>query len=107
MLFRSNPQPLGSLPDTPIHYAIPATYQVKVGDTLPGTQLRIESIDDVKGVEFSGFAESQYRFRKVADSIQWQGSLRPGVAVDLDLRVAWIRNNEVQLAGIANVLMMP
>jgi len=102
-----NPQPLGSLPDTPIHYAIPTTYQVKVGDTIPGTQLRIESIDDAKGVEFSGFAESQYRFRKVADSVQWQGSLRPGVAVDLVLRVAWVRNNEVQLAGIANVLMMP
>lgn len=102
-----NPQPLGSLPDTPIHFAIPTTYQVKVGETIPGTLLRIEGIDKEKGVELSGFAETQYRYRKVADSVQWQGSLRPGVAVSLELRVAWIRDNKVQLAGIANVLMMP
>lgn len=102
-----NPQPLGSLPDTPVHYAIPVTYEVKVGDTIPGTQLHIASIDEEKGVELSGFAESQYRFRKVADSIQWQGSLRPAVALKLDVRVVWIRNNKVQLAGIADVLMMP
>lgn len=103
----ANPQPLTQLPVTPIRYAIPTTYQVKVGGTVPGTLLRIEGIDPDKGVEFSGFTEEQYRFRKVADSLQWMGSLRPGVVLYLDLRVAWIRNGKVQLGGIANVLLTP
>lgn len=102
-----NPQPIQYLPDTPIHYAIPTTYRVKVGETVPGTLLRIEGIDPEKGVEFSGFTEDQYRYRKVADSLQWDGSLRPGVALSLVLRVAWIRDGKVQLAGIANILMTP
>jgi hypothetical protein len=102
-----NPQSLSRPPNTPIHFAIPTTYQVKVGETVPGTLLRIEGIDPDKGVEFSGFPEEQYRFRKVADSLQWIGSLRPGVSLVLELRVAWVRGDKVQLGGIANIFLTP
>lgn len=103
-----NPQPLSYTPGSSIEYAIPATYTIKVGETVPGTTLKLERIDPDRGAEFSGWSIDQIPFKKTADSIIWDGSLRQGVAISFqEMRVAFIGEDSVRLAGIVDVVLMP
>lgn len=103
-----SPEPLPTRPAGPIEYTFPVTYNVKVGKQVPGSTLLLKQIDsETKTVEFSGWAIDQYPLRKAADSVQWDGRLGPRVAVSQALRVAWIGSDEVQLAGLATVVLAP
>jgi len=103
-----NPQPLLGPARSDIIFAIPVTYNIKVGETVPGTTLRLERIDAERGAEFSGWSVEQIPFKKSGDSIIWDGSLRQGVAVTFkEMRVAFIGDTNVRLAGIVEVALLP
>lgn len=102
------PQPLPGPARSDITFAIPVTYNIKVGETVPGATLRLERIDPERGAEFSGWSVEQVPFKKAGDSIIWDGSLRPGVAITFkEMRVAFIGDNNVRLAGIVEVALLP
>lgn len=103
-----NPQPLAGAPGSDITFAIPVSYNVDVGDTVPGTTLRLEGIDEERGAEFSGWSVEQLPYKKLADSVIWDGSLRPGVAISFQqMRLAFIGADSVRLAGIVDVILLP
>ncbi len=102
-----DPKALPSVPDAPVRYSLPATYNVVVGEAVPGTHLMLDDIIPEKGAEFSGWYEDQYGLRQIADSVGWDGSLRDGVQISQRLRVAWIGDDAVRLAGIVHILLAP
>ncbi|MCO6451345.1 MAG: hypothetical protein J5I90_11210 [Caldilineales bacterium] len=104
-----NPEPSGlqQRPSGIVEYVLPVTYQLSVGDTVPGSTLVLESIDPDRGAQFTGWPTEQFPYRKLADSLQWFGTVRPEIGNWLDLRVAWLGDDDVQLAGFAHVYVTP
>ncbi|NOX60729.1 MAG: hypothetical protein GXP42_02085 [Chloroflexi bacterium] len=102
-----SPTPLASPPKAAIEYILPVTYNVEVGQTAPGTTLTLMAIEPEQGAQFSGWSSEQYPYRRVADSVQWDGWLRQGVGLSLRLRVALLQKNSVQLVGLATLKLNP
>ena len=102
-----SPQALQEIVSGPIEYSLPVTYNVRVGETIPGTLLVLQGIDPDRGALFAGWSDDQYGFRKVADSVEWNGSLRPGVGTNYHLRTAWLGEDSAQLVGLVDVVLSP
>lgn len=90
--------------ELPVLYKLPATYNVKKGETIPGTTLGYEGSSD-DGAELSGLED--YPYRKIADSISWEGQLREGVFIQVTLRVAFFNEDQLQVAGLATIGLQP
>ncbi len=86
----------------PVQYKMPVAYRVPRGGVIPGTTLAYAGPTD-RGAELSGLDE--YPFRKIADSILWEGRLRPDVGLALNLRVVYFDEQALQVAGIATVTL--
>lgn len=102
-----NPFPIVSeLPsEAPITFsAAVASYTVEKGQQVPGTTYTYVGKTD-KGAEFDGV--EGYRFREIADSLDWSGQLRSNTFVDLTMRVKSIKEDEVELVGTATVWIVP
>ena len=54
-----NPQALSTPPSGSAEFTVPTTYEVKVGETVPGTQLTLKSIDPERGAEFTGWPDGR------------------------------------------------
>lgn len=84
-----------------IQYALPVSYSVRAGQRIPGTTITYVGKDIEKGAEFSGI--EGYPFRKIADSLTWEGRLRDNVWVKLDLRVILFSDTTLQAGGVASI----
>ena len=82
-------------------YALPVTYSVPKGERIPGTTVEYVGKDAEKGATFAGV--EGYPYRKVADSLVWEGRLREGVWLKLDLRLLLFSDASAQLGGIATI----
>ncbi len=100
-----NPIPQTITREPPIHYALPTTSTVKRYQPVPGTTLTYLGKDPDKGAVFGGVAGCPYR--RVADSLTWEGQLRDGVLARHDLRVIFFTDNQVQLGGMVHVYITP
>jgi hypothetical protein len=102
----TNPQaeagPVNEL--APVHYKLPVGYHVETGNTIPGTTLTYLGSTD-KGAEL-GNVEG-YPYRKVGDSITWQGKLREGLWLELDLRTALVTDKQLDVVGTADLWIVP
>jgi len=99
-----DPQPSskGFHKGAPVQYKMPVTYHIPRGGTIPGTTLVYVGPTE-RGAELSGLEE--YPFRKIADSILWEGRLRPEVGLSLNLRVIYFDERAMQVAGIATITL--
>ena len=88
----------------PVLYKLPVTYNVRPGEAIPGTTLVYVGSDN-SGAELSGI--DGYPYRKIADSITWEGRLRDGVYLDMNLRVVFFNESMLQLAGLASIGLAP
>lgn len=93
--------PISQEPGT--KYSLPLTFAVKRQAIIPGTTLVYMGQDAEKGALFAGL--EGYPYRKMADSLTWEGTLRPGVLARYDLRVLFISDNEVQVGGIVHIFI--
>lgn len=84
-------------------YKVASGYAVRKGGRVPGTTLVYEGKTD-QGARFSGV--NDYPYRRVGDSISWQGQLTPGVYLDTTLRVVAYTEDIVTLAGFANITVL-
>ena len=96
-----NPRAAPVQSNSEIEYALPITYSVRKGDMIPGTQITFVGKDIEKGAEFTGI--EGYPYRKVADSLTWEGLLRDNVWLKLDLRVILFTENTLQAGGVATI----
>lgn len=60
---------------------------------------------EARGAQLSGLPEGEYPYRKVGDSIRWQGYLRPDIPVDYQVRVLYYTENSARVGGIVTVAL--
>ncbi|MBC7237480.1 MAG: hypothetical protein H5T69_16685 [Chloroflexi bacterium] len=98
----SNPQPRRATISTssPIEYGGPVVYGVDRGAKIPGTTLTYEAKTD-EGAKLGN--TDAYPYRKIGDSIFWEGVLRDGVYLRLDVRVLQYDERHLRLGGLATI----
>ncbi|RME81296.1 MAG: hypothetical protein D6775_13910 [Caldilineae bacterium] len=100
------PQTVAAIADTRVRFRIPVAYALSVGDTVPGTLLKLEEIDAGSAAVISGVPQKEDPYH-LADSVHWMGSLRDKVFADYNLRIAFIGEDSVRLAGFVDILLVP
>jgi hypothetical protein len=85
---------------SPMEYGGPVAYNVSQGSTIPGTLLTYEgeTEDGARLGHMDG-----YPFRRVGDSIFWEGTLADGVYVRLDLRAVQYSERRLSIGGWATL----
>jgi hypothetical protein len=91
--------------EPPVKYSnAPVTYQVKKDDYIPGTLVKYVGKHE-EGIELSGV--EGYPYRKLGDSIVWEGKLREKVFLQLNVRVLFIADDFINVTGTATLLLTP
>ena len=91
--------------EPPVKYSsAPVTYQVKKDDCIPGTLVKYVGKSE-EGIELSGV--EGYPYRKLGDSIVWEGKLRDKVFLQLNVRVLFITEDFINVTGTAALLLTP
>ncbi len=89
--------------ESPVQYAYAlVTYQVKKGNAIPGTLVKYVGKAE-EGIELSGV--EGYPYRKLGDSVVWEGKLREGVFLQLNVRVLFIAEDFINVTGTAALLL--
>jgi hypothetical protein len=103
-----DPMPeVASIPaEVPVKFSnAPVTYyQVGKDDDIPGTLVKYVSKQE-EGIELSGV--EGYSYRKFGDSIIWEGKLKEKVFLQLNVRVIFIAEDFISVAGTASLLLAP
>jgi hypothetical protein len=82
--------------------SIPYTAAAANGETIKGLTLGYGGSDD-RGARLTGLPADAYPYRKIGDSIQWTGQLRPDLLVEYNLRVLFYNGNTLQVGGVATL----
>ena len=101
-----DPMPeVASIPEVPVKYSnAPVTYRVEKGDSIPGTLVKYVGKAE-EGIELSGV--EGYPYRKLGDSVVWEGKLREKAFLRLNVRVFFIAEDFIRVAGTAALLLAP
>ena len=92
--------PQGRVSSALVYTFVPSRITVQVGETIPGTDIRYShQSENGAHVIISG----QPALKRQGDSLNWSGEPRPGVKVDLKLRVVWISDAQIELLGTTKV----
>ena len=86
--------------DETLTYSSPVEIGIAQGEFLPGTDIQYTGKSD-KGAHVS--IGGQQALKKAGDSLNWQGDLVEGVAADLKLRVVFITEDKLHVAGTAEI----
>jgi hypothetical protein len=99
-------QPVAEAADTstPVHYVLPVAYRVDRGAVIPGTTITYEG-QDPEGARLGNI--EGYPYRRVGDSILWEGRLLPGLWLDLVARTALIGEDQLDVVGTADLWIRP
>jgi hypothetical protein len=97
-----SPEPANSA--APVHFKLPVGYHVEKGSVIPGSTITYLG-ETPDGAELGGIGG--YAFRRVGDSITWEGKLRAGVWVKLNLRAMVIRDEQLDVLGTADLWITP
>jgi hypothetical protein len=81
-------------------YRVAVTYTVKRGAIIPGTAISYAGKSN-EGARLGGV--EGYPYRKMGDSIAWQGRLRGNVYLDMTLRVLAYTDDLMQVGGLATI----
>ena len=90
------PQPGPLVETSPITYNGLVAYGVAAGEQVPGSTMVYRGAAD-EGAEFGGI--DGYPYRRAGDSLVWEGTLREGVYILLELRLVQYDEDDVRLAG--------
>ena len=85
---------------SPIKYGGPVVYGLAKGAAIPGSTVTYEG-ETEEGVKLGGI--QGYPYRKVGDSIFWEGSLRDDVHIRLDVRVLQFDSKGLRVGGLATL----
>ncbi len=100
----AKPQVVANIPEGPLRYRAVVAYRVDKGEKIPGTLVTYKGKAD-DGAELEGI--EGYQYRKAGDSIVWQGRLRDGVYVVVNVRTVFYTDGTLQVAGTAEVILVP
>lgn len=89
---------------SPIKYGGPVVYGLAKGATMPGSTLTFEGTTD-EGVRLGSI--EGYPYRKVGDSILWEGMLIDGIYISLDVRILQFDEKSLRVGGLATLWIGP
>ncbi len=98
-----NPVP-GPITTSPMEYHAPVAYTISRGGRIPGTTIEYLRKTE-KGAELSGV--EGYPYRKLGDSIVWEGRLRDNVFLRLNVRTLFITEDSLHVGGMATIWIVP
>jgi hypothetical protein len=101
---KPDPQAAPNVPESPVRFRAVVTYGIAKGGRIPGTLVTYVR-KATEGAELSGI--EGYAFRKPGDSIVWQGKLRDGVYVIVNVREVFATEMNLQVAGTVEVVLVP
>ena len=81
-------------------YKVGSGYTVRKGETIPGTTLTFVGKTD-EGAQFGGI--DGYPYRRIGDSVAWQGRLNAGAYLDATYRIVAYTDDILTLAGLGTV----
>lgn len=90
----------GASSPTELTYQAPFETRITAGNFLPGSELQYSGMTDGMA---EVYVKGQRALKQKADSLSWQGEVREGVLVDLDLRVLWFDEATLHAGGKAKV----
>jgi hypothetical protein len=96
------PEPANSA--APVHFKLPVGYHVEKGAVIPGSTITYLG-QTPDGAELGGV--EGYAYRKLGDSITWEGKLRGGIWVKLNLRAMVITGDQLDVLGTADLWITP
>ncbi|NLX43074.1 MAG: hypothetical protein GXY79_06300 [Chloroflexi bacterium] len=96
-----SPEAGGLVTTAPVTFSGPVAYGVAVDSYIPGTTLAYLGPAE-EGAELSGLG-NEYPYRRMGDSVIWEGRLRPGVYLRTELRTVQYDSKGLRLAGIATL----
>lgn len=96
----ANPQPAPFPGGGRYIYKVGSAHTVRKGDTVPGTTLTYLGRTD-EGAQFGGI--DGYPFRKLGDSVIWQGQLNGNTFAQMTYRVGAYTDDVVTLAGLGTI----
>lgn len=83
-----------------LQYNGPIEKGISVGEFLPGTDIQyLGKTEDGARVAIGG----EQALKKTGDSLNWEGDLLDGVAVDLALRVTLITETDMRIVGTVQI----
>ena len=82
----------------------PFTVGISAGQQIAGTTLGYATTDE-NGARLTGIAEGDYPYRKMGDSIRWQGMVRSDIAVEYNIRMLWYGDNDARVGGIVSIAL--
>jgi hypothetical protein len=95
---------VATVKSSPLEYSGPVAYGLARGALIPGSTLSFEG-QTAEGAKIGGI--EGYPYRKVGDSIAWDGLLRDQVYLRLDLRVLQFDEKSMRVGGIATLWIGP
>ncbi len=97
----TSPQPVLVSPAPQwVSYSGPVVYSVNKGEVIPGSTLAYEGRTD-EGAKLGGL--EGYSYRKVGDSVLWEGKLHNGVYSRLDARIVQYDDKGMRIGGIVTL----
>lgn len=81
-------------------YKVGSGYTVRKGDNIPGTTLTFLGKTD-EGAQFGGI--DGYPYRRIGDSVTWQGRLNANTFIDATYRVVAYTDDILTLAGLGTI----
>jgi hypothetical protein len=101
-----NPQPQAEEPNrsAKMHFKLPVGYHVEKDTPIPATD--ITYLGQTEQGARLGNVEG-YEYRKIGDSIVWEGKLREGIWIELNLRTALITDDTLDVAGTVDLWLQP
>jgi hypothetical protein len=80
----------------------PHSVTVGVGEQFPGMTLGYDRQDE-RGAALTGLPQDEYPYRKVGDSVEWEGRLRADLPVEYHLRMLYYQETNATLGGVVIV----
>lgn len=77
---------------------------VAAGEQIPGSTYGYQERGQ-RGAWISGLPNQDYPYRKLGDSVVWEGAVRADIPARYDLRVLYYNDNQIQIAGIITLLL--
>lgn len=96
----AQPQAMPAVKTAAITHNGLVAYRVAKGDAVPGSTLIYEGTSE-EGARLAGVAG--YPFRKSGDSISWEGILRDGLYISLELRLVQYDEQGMNVAGVVTL----
>lgn len=95
--------PQSGLVDTssPMTFSGPVAYGIAVATHIPGTTLTYVG-ETEQGAELGGLY-GEYPYRRIGDSIVWEGRLRDGIYLRQELRTVHFDDRGLRVAGIGTL----